>query len=449
MSENTRRPLSLSQRLLLVGGIGLLLVSVVASLLATRLYENSLRQQLDEQLQQDLASVLAMARIDEHGQLQLAAQRGDARHERVFSGAYWQITDLQGGPLAHSRSLWDASLPLPAADTPPRQGRHLDLDGPLDQPLRGYLQQVQLARADAPVLVLSARDRSALDVQVATFQRNTGLGLAGLIALWLGVLASQVYFGLRPLRLLGRQVEQVRQGQASRIDERGLGRDVLPLSGELNALLDHHQRMVERARRSAQDLAHALKTPLAVLAAEIHGDGRHWQQTVEEQTQRMQASITRYLASGLVSDHRQRTPVSEVIQSLLPLMQRIHGGRGIAFQADAIAPQAVFAGERSDLEEMLGNLLDNAGKWAQREVRLQLTLEQGQLLIDIEDDGPGLPDDALESVIQRGVRLDQRASSSGLGLAIVDELARSHAGTLQLSNRQPAGLRARLVLPAA
>lgn len=449
MKRHTRRPLSLSQRLLLVGGIGLLLVSLVASLLATQLYESSLRQQLDEQLQQDLATVLAIARIDDHGQLQLAPHRGDTRHERVFSGAYWQITDLQGQALAQSRSLWDASLPLPVLDTPPRQGLHLNLDGPLDQPLRGYLQQVRLARAQTPLLVLSARDRSALDAQVAAFQRNTGLGLAGLIALWLCVLASQVYFGLRPLRLLGRQVEQVRLGQASRIHEQGLSRDVLPLSGELNALLDHHQRMVGRARNSAQDLAHALKTPLAVLAAEAHSDGQHWQHTVEEQTQRMQASITRYLASGLVSDHRQRTPVAVVVQSLLPLMRRVHDGRGITFQADAIAPQAMFAGERSDLEEMLGNLLDNAGKWAHQQVQLQVALENGQVVIDIDDDGPGLPESALQSVIQRGVRLDQRTSSSGLGLAIVDELARSYDGTLELNRRRPTGLRARLVLPAA
>lgn len=445
----SRRPLSLGQRLLLVGGIGLLLVSVVASLLATQLYEGSLRQQLDDQLQQDLAAVLAIARIDGQGQLQLALYRGDARHERVFSGAYWQITNLQGQPLAQSRSLWDATLALPTLDVPPRQGLYLDLDGPLEQPLRGYLQQVQLARAEAPLWVLSARDRSALDAQVAGFRRNTGLGLGGLIALWLGVLASQVYFGLKPLRLLGEQVEQVRQGQARRIDEQGLSRDVLPLSGELNALLDQHQRMVERARNSAQDLAHALKTPLAVLTAETRSDGRHWQQTVEEQTQRMQASISRYLASGLVGDHRQRTAVAAVVQSLLPLMQRVHGGRGIRFQADIGAWQAVFAGERSDLEEMLGNLIDNAGKWARQQVQVQVQMTNGCVVIDVQDDGPGLPGEALESVIQRGVRLDQRASSSGLGLAIVDELASSYGGSLQLSNSSPAGLRARLTLPSA
>ncbi|HEC0920886.1 TPA: hypothetical protein R1S30_004997, partial [Escherichia coli] len=234
---------------------------------------------------------------------------------------------------------------------------------------------VRLPRASQPYIALVAHDRSALDADTAAFRQRSALALGLLVAAWLAVLASQVHFGLRPLRGLGQQLERIRRGDAERIDRSRLDLEIAPLADELDALLDHHQRMVARARSSAEDLAHALKTPLSVLAAEAEGEGRGWRRTVHEQGARMRASIDRYLAAGLAVDHHQRSDVAPAVEALCRLMTRVHAGRRIRFQMD-VAHGLAFAGAATDLEEMLGNLLDNAGKWAASEVRLRALAKQ-------------------------------------------------------------------------
>ncbi|HGK7305957.1 sensor histidine kinase [Stenotrophomonas maltophilia] len=432
---------SLRRRLLLAGGIGLLLVSLLASALLGELFKRSARDRLDHELQQDLLTLVAQMETTPDGQLQLRQEPNDARFQRVFSGAYWQIANRQGEVLLQSRSLWDETLPAAAAGDATR-----NLPGPLQQALRAREQEVRLPRATEAYRVTVATDRSALDADVAAFRQRTALALGVLVAVWLAVLASQVQFGLRPLRRLAHQLERVRRGQAQRIDTDGLGSEIVPLGEELNALLEHQQRMVARARTSAEDLAHALKTPLSVLAAETDSAGTDWRTTVREQGTRMQASVDRYLAVGLAADHRQRTGVAPVAQALCGLMARVHGERGVVFGAEGIDEALQFAGARADLEEMLGNLLDNAGKWARQRVLISAANDEGQLRIDVRDDGPGLAPDALAQVTQRGVRLDEREGSSGLGLAIVGDIAASYGGRLVLENAEP-GLRATVWLP--
>lgn len=439
------KALSLRARLLLAGGLGLLLVSMLASVLLGRLFEQASRDRLDTQLQQDLLTVLAQAEITAGGTLALRQEPNDARFQRVFSGAYWQISTHDGHALLQSRSLWDESLSPPLTHLP-TQAHSVDFVGPLHQPLRGLTQQVRLPRSKAPLQVTVAADRSQLDADVARFRQRTALAMAVLIAAWLAVLVSQVHFGLRPLRALGKRVEQVRNGDIAQISSDGLGREVAPLADELNALLAHHQRMVNRARTGAQDLAHALKTPLSVLHAEAAGPGEHWRQTVREQSARMQHSIDRYLSAGVAAQRHERSAVLPVPQSLCKLMQRVHVERGITFTAKDIDPQLHFAGATADLEEMLGNLLDNAGRWATQVVRVHAHAADGQLHVQVVDDGPGLDDAALQKVMQRGVRLDEREGSSGLGLAIVGDLVESYGGELTLTNTGH-GLQAELRLP--
>ncbi|WP_312325902.1 sensor histidine kinase [Stenotrophomonas sp.] len=439
---NTR---SLRSRLLLAGGLGMVLVSALATWWLGAMYERSAQATLDQQLNADLLAVLALLEVDAQGAVQVRDELRGERYRRVFSGAYWQLLDAQGQPLGQSRSLWDETLPAPATlRTGP--ARSFDTTGPLQQPLRAMAQQVTLPRAALPLRVIVATDRSQLDAQVTAFRQRTALALMVLIALWFAVLVAQVHYGLRPLKQLGRIAEQVRNGEDVRFPQQGLVREVAPLAAELNALLDHHGRMVLRARRSAEDLAHALKTPLTVLSTEAAGAGTDWRQTLRSETARMQASIDRYLALGVAADHQQRTPVAPAVSALCGLMQRVHDERGIAFVCAADAP-GVFAGAREDLEEMLGNLLDNAGKWAAQRVEVGVALADKRLRITVSDDGDGLPEEDLARVLGRGVRLDQRAPGSGLGLAIVADIAESYGGGLVLRNGTR-GLVAELVLPA-
>jgi len=437
---------SLRARLWLVGGLGLVLITLLATVMLGQLFERAARQSLDARLTQDLIGLVAQVETDPQGRPVLRQEPNDARFQRVFSGAYWQLAQPDGRVLYQSRSLWDDALPAPTQGL----GRAVaarDAAGPLDQPLRVLSQQIRLPRARTPIVATVAADRSDLQQQVAAFRRHSAVALTLLVAAWLAVLASQVRFGLRPLKRLGTQVEQVRRGQAQRLDTSGLGVDIAPLGEELNGLLDHHQRMVARARTSAQDLAHALKTPLSVLAAEADGDGGNWRQTLREQGARMQASVERYLAAGLAVDHRQRVAVAPVAQALCRLMARVHGARGVRFEADAMDPALTCTGDAADLEEMLGNLLDNAGRWAAQQVQVSARQADGCVLIEVRDDGPGLAPSQLEAVLARGVRLDERESSSGLGLAIAGDIAASHGGALVLENAGP-GLRATLRLPA-
>ena len=437
---------SLRARLWLVGGLGLVLITLLATVLLGQLFERAARQSLDARLTQDLIGLVAQVETDAQGRPVVRQAPNDARFQRVFSGAYWQLAQPDGRVLHQSRSLWDEALPAPAQGID-RAPVARDGDGPLGQPLRLLSQQIRLPRASMPFIATVAVDRSDLQQQVAEFRQHSALALALLVAAWLAVLASQVRFGLRPLRRLGAQVEQVRRGQAQRIDTAALGAEVAPLGDELNVLLDHHQRMVARARTSAQDLAHALKTPLSVLAAEADGEGRHWRQTLHEQGARMQASVARYLAAGLAVDHRQRVAVAPVAQALCRLMARVHGERGVRFEAEGIDPALTCTGDAADLEEMLGNLLDNAGKWAAQRVQVCARREDDRVLIEVRDDGPGLAPTHLEAVLARGVRLDEREDSSGLGLAIAGDIAASYGGSLALENAGP-GLRATLRLPA-
>jgi signal transduction histidine kinase len=439
---------SMRQRLLLAGGVGLLVLVALSSLLLGMLFERAVRERLDRELERDTLNVIAQLEVNVDGQPQLQAMPGDGRYQRVFSGNYWQLSNDAGDPILQSRSLWDQTLPVrPSAGTAPDRPEHYDLTGPLNQPLRARMQQLRLPRAAAPMTLLVASDRSALDAEVVRFRWYVASAITLLAAVWLLTLISQVSFALRPLHTLGRRVERIRRGESERIDTDDLSGDIAPLATELNTLLDHHQRMVQRARTSAQDLAHALKTPLAVLAAETAGDGQHWRDTIHQQGQRMQASVDRYLASGLATHAQQRCELMPVASALLPLMQRLHGSRNVQFHNQINDPALQFGGERADLEEMLGNLLDNAGKWASANVWLQARRDGEVLRIEISDDGPGLPETALETVLQRGVRLDERAQSTGLGLAIVSDIAVSYGGELRLSNRQP-GLHAALSLPA-
>jgi signal transduction histidine kinase len=436
---------SLRTRLLLAGGVGLVLVSALATWWLGAMYERSARTAMDQRLGNELIAVLALAESDAQGRLQLRRELFDERYQRVFSGTYWQVQDTRGQALGQSRSLWDETLSTPASlRTGPAQA--FDTPGPLHTPLRALAQQVTLPRVPTPLRVVVATDRSDLDAQVSAFRQRTALALAVLIALWFAVLVTQVHYGLRPLAELGRIAGQVRNGQDVRFPQRGLVKEVAPLAAQLNDLLDHHQRMVVRARRSAEDLAHALKTPLTVLVTEAEGDGSDWRQTLRSETARMQLSIDRYLAAGIGADSQQRTVVAPVIDALCTLMQRVHNERALVFEQDPDA-QGLFAGAREDLEEMLGNLLDNAGKWAAHRVAIRLRHIDSTLRIEVVDDGPGLPEADLQRVLERGVRLDQRAAGSGLGLAIVADIAESYGGTLVLANAEP-GLRATLTLPA-
>jgi len=274
----------------------------------------------------------------------------------------------------------------------------------------------------------------------------------------LGLLAAgltQVRTGLAPLGQLRARLAAVREGRATRVDG-SYPAEVQPLVDDLNALLDERERSVARAQAKAGDLAHGLKTPLAVLTQELERPGSlarpELAATFRQQLDRMRRQVDYHLAQARAAASGPglgvRCEVAASAEGLVRALERLHAGRGLVIEAET-PPTLVVRVERADLDEMLGNLLDNACKFAGSRVRLAASAADAAVQITVDDDGPGLDPALRESVLQRGVRADQAFPGAGLGLAIVRELAELYGGSVALDRSPEGGVRARLRLPAA
>lgn len=436
---------SLRWRLLATGVAGVAVAALAVALWLGQAFREASERAFDRELADELRTLLAMGEVDARGRFVLEAEPEDHHYSQPYSGHYWRV--VAGDRQFQSRSLWDARFEpvLPGRAGP---ARTVELPGPRDATLRVLVQAVDYPGLEGPVVFMVAADRAPLEAEAADFRLLAGGAVALVVVCLLGLLALQVGFALRPLNRLSDTAGRVRRGEAARFPEQGLPSEVEPLARHLNELLEHHERSVQRARTAAQDLAHALKTPLTVLSLEAQRPGPRTADVLREQVVAMQQSVDRHLGRSVTVDPRARTPVAPVVDALLALMARVHGDRGLAFAKAPGGDDAVFAGGREDLEEMLGNLLDNAGKFARTRVELAVAVEDGRLRLDVRDDGPGLPAGADADVTARGVRLDQRQPGSGLGLAIVRDIAEGYDGALELESGAD-GLCARLRLPAA
>jgi signal transduction histidine kinase len=306
-----------------------------------------------------------------------------------------------------------------------------------------YLVQVA-ANAD----VIQAQERSFEWALAATFL-TLALALIGSTAL-------AVRFGLRPLRVLQEGVAAIRRGEAERVAGE-FPQDVAPLAAEVNQLLDANREIVERARTQVGNLAHALKTPLSVLINEADSVSESLPEKVREQADVMRRQVAFYLdrarAAARARTVGAATELKPVVEALVRTFETLHADRGLAFDVD-LQEGLKFRGEAQDLTDLIGNLLDNAGKWARKRVFIRASRVAGGekgtgpfLLAEIDDDGPGLDPSAREEALQRGKRLDESRPGSGLGLSIVVDLASIYGGALQLDENPLGGVRAILRLP--
>ncbi|PWE17158.1 ATP-binding protein [Marinicauda salina] len=427
----------------------------------TLLFRETVLSDLDDRLAGVAESLIASVEVSEDGALATPRQPLDPRYGQVFSGRYWQITPLgdasPGDGELRSRSLWDDRL-VPSAElvdaalAEPGRAATGAATGPDGEPLRIVVRAVSLPGLETPALFIAAEDRRPADRRVARFALTAaGLFAAFAAALVIGVFV-QVRVGLAPVLRMGREVAQVRDGAAERISG-AYPAELIPLGGELNALLDHSREVVGRARTHVGNLAHALKTPITVLSNEARGEEGPLADLVRRQTAVMSDQVEHHLrrarAAANATAIGARTPVGPVIDDLGRTLRRIHDRRGIAI--DWSSPgELAFRGERQDLEDLVGNLVDNACKWAAVQVRVEARpIEGSRFEIRVEDDGPGLSEAEREQALARGVRLDEQTPGAGLGLAIVDDLARAYGGALNLERSELGGLLARLELPRA
>lgn len=378
----------------------------------------------------------------------------EARFTQPLSGWYWQIDELGTVPkagLARSRSLWDETLALPASSGAGDRLLHLrDAQGGA---LLALARTLQLPEDDAPPLAVAvAADETLIAEPIARFTRLLLFALAVLAAGLLLAVWLQLRLLLAPLALLRQRLAAVRTGDASALQGR-FPREVAPLVDEFNHVLGENADMVRRARAQAGNLAHAVNTPLTILANAAGEQDTPLARLVREQAEAARRQVDWHLAraraSAAVRATGLATPVLEPLQALVRTMARLHAERGVSFELAPGAQDENFRGEAQDLYEMLGNLIDNAGKWARTRVRVDTHREGGQLVFTIDDDGPGIPEAERERMFERGAQLSDTNGGAGLGLDIVRTLAQTYGGRIEALASPLGGLRMRLVLPAS
>nr|WP_314437684.1 sensor histidine kinase [uncultured Brevundimonas sp.] len=456
---------SLTRRLIWLASTWILLALVIAALALTHAFQESALRRLGAMLNETIDEIVVAASRTPSGER--VEQIQDARTLRLLSGKYWQILEVQPDgrltPLARSTSLWNYDLNLPA-DLPQRLEQKLgdvitfNTDGPKDEPkkpepLRVAASMKTIPRHDRPVIFLAALDRSEVDADTRQFATLTWIALLVMGAGLVSAVFIQVRFGLRPLFDLRNEIAAVRKGRAARIVH-DYPLEIQPLAEQVNRLLDHNQEVVERQRTHVGNLAHALKTPISVMLAEAGNEEGALPELVRRQTKVMQGQVDHHLrraraAARAAHGLGEKTPVPEVLDELAVMIEQVFRSKDV--EIDWRAPdELAFLGERQDLQEILGNLIENAAKFSRRRVRVSAGASGlGQMVVVVEDDGPGLPADQRDEVIKRGSRLDESAPGSGLGLSIVDDLTRAYGGRLTLNDSDMGGLKAVLELPAA
>jgi signal transduction histidine kinase len=460
---------SLRFRLLAATIAALAVASVLAGLLLSSLFRDHVMRQFSQALTAQLDQVTARLELDAAGQPQIDPQTlSDPRWSRPYSGLYWQVDGAgqvrQRGAL-RSRSLWDATLSLPS-DVLADGAVHVhEGTGPDGAALLLVERTVKRDSGGDDTVGTPWRLTVAADLRetVAAVGRFNGVLAASLVALFVLLCAAalaQIGIGLAPLRALQRTLAGVRAGTSPKLDGR-FPSEVQPLVDDFNAVLERNAEVVARARTQAGNLAHAIKTPLAAMsqaaavALQRPETGTELAALVEEQVGVARRHVDWHLARARAAAAQgvpgARVPLQPVIHGLLRVLERVHAERGIALRCLPMAPDLAFAGEVQDLQEVLGNLLDNACKWARQEVRISAALlgsgPGSRLQVVIDDDGPGIEPDRRESVMARGMRLDESVPGSGLGLAIVNELVGLYGGSVRLQAAPTGGLRVEVELP--
>ncbi len=451
---------SIASRLFLSAAFWSSTILVVAGLGLSALNARSSEASFDEQLGVYLKALVANVAVAGDEARAGASPVIDPQFELAFSGWYWQITrlDVERPEIRTSRSLFATQLPgLGGAGEKAERGavRSGYVVGPGDRPLRMIEREID-AGEEGRYLIQVAANAEVIQGQIEHFEYALAATFLVLAVALLGSTGLAVRFGLRPLRVLQEGLAAVRRGEAERISGQ-FPQDVAPLAAEVNLLLEANRGVVERARTQVGNLAHALKTPLSVIVNEADSNSPRLAEKVREQAGVMRRQVSFYLdrarAAARASSAGAATEVRPVIEGLARTFEKVYRERALAFSVEA-QEGLRFRGESQDLTDLVGNLLDNAGKWARARVVIRAARDPvadaaGRLyfIAEIDDDGPGLDPQARAAALVRGQRLDESRPGSGLGLSIVVELASIYGGSLRLEESPLGGLRASLRLP--
>lgn len=435
---------SLSIRLIGAAMVWLLLLLAVGGFVLALAFRSAVEEEFSHRLDAILRAIVASTEVAPDGSASMARPLGDPRFDRIFSGWYWQIAGPDGKRL-RSRSLWDSVIDVAPGDEAMEVRR---IEGPNSEPLLVVERDLQFPGVAGPVHLLVAGDLAEVGGGIRRFDLLLVVALGLLGAGMVIAIALQVRFGLRPLRAMASDLRAVRAGSMARLAGR-YPREVTPLAEAMNSVLDKDAETIERARGHVGNLAHGLKTSLAVISAELQGAADR--KTMREQVEIMGRLIAHHLgrAAAVAGSGRTlgvKTSVRPVADAVVAMLGKVYAERRLAIATD-VPPDLAFRGHREDLEEILGNLLENACKWAKRRVRLVAREDVARLRIEIEDDGPGMSADQIEGALRRGRRLDERVPGWGLGLSIVSDLVDVNGGAMSFGPSSLGGLSVVVTIP--
>jgi len=440
----TRPAASLSTRLFAGAAVWLVLILAIGGWVLTWAFRDTVENEFSQRLDAVLRGMIASMATTANGSVTLTHSLGDPRFEQVYSGWYWQIA-LPDGRLVRSRSLWDSTLPVVESDAQPHARR---IDGPKGEPLLIAERDIELPDVNGMIHVMVAGALNEVSDGVRRFNLllATALGLLGL-GLVVAILI-QVRFGLRPLRALTADVDAVRRGARPHLSGR-YPEEIDPLAQAMNGVLEKDAELIERARRHVGNLAHGLKTPLAVISAEF--DGTPDRTLLREQIEVMRRLIEHHLGrAAAVAGAGGRlgvvAPVGETAREIAVVLGKVFGDKKLTIEIE-VDEGVAFSGGREDLEEILGNLMENACKWATSRVRVAAEQNRDRLLLIVDDDGPGMSAEQAAEASRRGKRFEEIAPGWGLGLSIVSDLVEVSGGSVSFLKSPLGGLRACVDLP--
>ncbi|MFM2590140.1 ATP-binding protein [Vibrio sp. TBV020] len=446
MPNNKRsllKRLSLKSRLVLAAIVWLTAMVIAAGVSVPNQVFNYMVDDTKSQLTIYMDEISASLEADEQGMLTLTSNLSDPRFNRPYSGLYWSAkTDSD---LLRSRSLWDQTIES-------KKGIKKEFFGAKGEKLIYLKTTLYYPDFDGPIEVLLGIDEQPIEDTVRDLMSQLWIILALLYFGVLAVIMLQVQWSLHPLTKMHKELSQLRSGEKKQLEEE-YPKEVAPVVSDLNALVFHYQELLERARHHAGNLSHALKTPLSVLKNEIRSFDEGTQQLLQPPVDQIQSQIDYHLGRARMAGSKNilsvRANPSERVDAISMAFDKVYGIREVTL-INELDSEIEVAVDQTDLDEMVGNLLENAYKWSSSIIRVHsFEPDEGDIDIIIEDDGPGIPDDKIQQAVQRGVRLDETTPGTGLGLNIVSEMAHSYRGKLTLTRSSMGGLKAVLSFKAS
>ncbi|MEZ8103003.1 ATP-binding protein [Vibrio bivalvicida] len=438
MPNNKRsllRRLSLKSRLVLAAVVWLTAMVVAVGVSVPNQVFNYMADDAKSQLSIYMDEISAAIEADESGNITLASNLSDPRFNRPYSGIYWSAKT--NTDLLRSRSLWDQQIEAK------KKGK--EYFGARGEKLIYIKTTLYYPDYDGPIEVLIGIDEQPIEDTVRDLMRQLWIILALLYFGVLAVIMLQVQWSLSPLNKMQKELTQLRSGDKTSLDE-DYPKEVAPVVSDLNALVFHYQELLERARHHAGNLSHALKTPLSVLRNEIGSLDKETRDYLLPPVHQIQSQIDYHLGRARMAGSKNilsvRANPAERVDAISMAFDKVYAQRGVSLinELDSAIEVAV---DPTDLDEMVGNLLENAYKWSCNIIRVHsIENEPGTIEIIIEDDGPGIEDEDIQQALKRGVRLDETTPGTGLGLNIVNEMAHSYRGKLALSRSSMGGLKA-------